>query len=63
MTSGAPSAAAERLITGDELARMPEADLCELIEEIFTNAAAGYTADELMQERIVKELWRKAGRR
>jgi hypothetical protein len=33
----------------------------ETLSDIFTNAAAGYTADEQMQSRIVNELWRRAG--
>ncbi|MBI3244848.1 MAG: SAM-dependent DNA methyltransferase [Chloroflexi bacterium] len=33
------------------------------LSDVFTNAAAGYTADEQMQERVVKELWKLAGRK
>ncbi len=33
------------------------------LSDVFTNAAAGYTADEQMQERVVKELWKMAGRK
>lgn len=32
------------------------------LDEIFTNAAAGFTADEQLQTRVVKELWKRAGR-
>jgi methylase of polypeptide subunit release factors len=35
----------------------------ERLSNVFTEAAAGYTADDQMRERIVRELWKKAGRR
>jgi len=51
---------AKRLLAAQALTRKRKA---LPLTEIFTNAAAGYTADEQMQERIVKELWNRAGRR
>ena len=35
----------------------------DIVTDVFMNAAAGFTSDEQMQEKIVNELWRKAGRR
>jgi hypothetical protein len=32
------------------------------LTELFANAAAGYTSDETLQARVVKELWKRAGK-
>jgi hypothetical protein len=39
------------------------ADHAAILTEVLTNAAAGDTADEILQARVVSELWKRAGRR